>query len=411
MQFHFRDEPAHTASSSGTASHNALRYEEALTIARGLAARLAESAVERDRTGGHAAEQRQWLRDSGLLGLSIPREHGGWGADWPLIYAIVRTLAKADSALAHVFGFHHLQVAGVRVIGSPAQQDALYAATVEQNLFWGNALNTIDKRLDARETDDGYIFHGVKSFCSGSVGSDMLSVSGWHAPTNTPVIAAVPTRRKGIQIHADWDAFGQRQTDSGTVSFDNVRVASHEVLQRPGTRPTVQATLRTQVSQLMLSNLYLGIGLGAFDEARRYNRDEARPWHASGVQASVDDPYIQHRYGELWLLLRPAVALADEAARRLDAVWRKGADVTADERGELAVAVAEAKVLAHRAGIEVSNQLFELTGARSTSARYGLDRFWRNARVHTLHDPVDYKLRDLGRYVLQGTYPDAGSHS
>ncbi|HEX7983951.1 MAG TPA: monooxygenase, partial [Duganella sp.] len=78
---------------------------------------------------------------------------------------------------------------------------------------------------------------------------------------------------------------------------------------------------------------------------------------------------------------------------------------------ELAVAVAEAKVLAHTAGIDVSNQMFELTGARSTSARYGYDRFWRNVRVHTLHDPVDYKIRDLGRFALDGTVPEPTAYS
>ena len=114
---------------------------------------------------------------------------------------------------------------------------------------------------------------------------------------------------------------------------------------------------------------------------------------------------------QLWLLLRPAQVLADVAAQELDSVYRKGALITAHERGLLAVAVAEAKCLAHKAGIETSSQLFELTGARSTSAKYGFDRYWRNVRVHTLHDPVDYKLRDLGRYALSGTVPEPTAYS
>jgi alkylation response protein AidB-like acyl-CoA dehydrogenase len=129
------------------------------------------------------------------------------------------------------------------------------------------------------------------------------------------------------------------------------------------------------------------------------------------VAAASDDPFIQHRYGELWTLLRPAQVLAEHAAAELDRVFSQGASVTARTRGELAVAVAEAKVLAHRAGIEVSSQLFELTGARSTSAKYGFDRYWRNVRVHTLHDPIDYKYRDLGRYALRGTLPEPTAYS
>ena len=77
----------------------------------------------------------------------------------------------------------------------------------------------------------------------------------------------------------------------------------------------------------------------------------------------------------------------------------------------MAIATAEAKVLAHRAALEVSSQMFELNGARATSGALGFDRFWRNARVHTLHDPIDYKLRDLGRYALSGRVPDPTPYS
>ncbi len=377
------------------------------TLARALQA----TAVQRDREGGHAAAERELIRDSGLLTLTVPSIHGGQGADWATMYSSLRRLAEVDSALAHLFGFHHLQLASVRLYGTPGQQARFLGETVAQRWFWGNALNPLDKRVLATRVDGGYLLDGAKGFASGSVGSDQLTVSAWHGPTQGLLIGAIPTRRRGVRVRADWDAFGQRQTDSGTVEFDRVLVEDDEVLRAPGTAPTPQATLRAQVAQLVLANLYLGIGLGAFDEARRYSREEARPWFASGAGASADDPFIQHRYGQLWLLLRPAAALADQAAALLDAAFSRGAELTARERGEVAIAVAEAKVLAHRAGIEVSSQLFELTGARSTSTRRGLDRFWRNARVHTLHDPVDYKLRDIGRHALTGAWPEPTPYS
>lgn len=380
-------------------------------VVEDLAQRLAATAVERDRAGGHAARERELIRQSGLLTLTIPTVHGGQGGDWSSMYRTLRRLAEVDSALAHLFGFHHLQLAGVRLYGTPEQQASFLRDTVVQGWFWGNALNPLDRRLRASDAAGGFVLNGVKSFASGSVGSDQLTVSAWHEPTQSLLIGVVPTRREGVKVQADWDAFGQKQTDSGSVTFDDVLLAHHEVLSAPATTPTAKSTLRSQVAQLVLANLYLGIGLGAFNEARRYTREEARPWFAAQVERSQDDPYVQRRYADLWLLLRPAVALADEAAALIDQAFRRGDDVTARERGEVAVAVAEAKVLAHRAGLEVSSQLFELTGARSTSARHGLDRFWRNVRVHTLHDPVDYKLRDIGRHVLTGEWPEPTAYS
>jgi alkylation response protein AidB-like acyl-CoA dehydrogenase len=376
-----------------------------------LASELAQTAVERDRAGGHPAAERELIRASGLLSLTIPRELGGLGADWSTFYRALRRLAEVDSALAHLFGFHHLQLAGATLYGSAEQRERLLTETAEKHLFWGNALNPLDKRARAVEADGGYRIDGIKNFASGSVGSDKLTFSAWHDATQTAMIGVMTTRQPGVTVHADWDAFGQRQTDSGSVSFDNVFVPHADVLQAPGIVATPQATLRSQVAQLIMANLYLGIARGAFDAARRYTRDEARPWFVSGVAKAIDDPFVQHRYGELWLLVRPAEVLADAAALRLDAAFAQGAALTAEERGHVAVAVAEAKTLAHRASIDVSTQLFELTGARSTSERYGLDRYWRNARVHTLHDPVDYKYRDLGRYALAGTLPDPTPYS
>ena len=376
-----------------------------------LAQALAATAVERDRQGGHAARERELIRQSGLLRLSVPTAHGGAGASWSTVLGAVRRLAQADSALAHVFGFHHLQVAGVLLYGTPEQHAYFLEPTVARNLFWGNALNPLDRRVVARAELDGYRIDGVKSFSSGSVGSDLLTFSAWHKPSGTALIAALPTRVEGITVNPDWDAFGQRQTDSGTVRFDHVRLEPVQVLQAPGATPTARATLRSQVAQLIMTNLYLGIAQGAYQDARGYVRDAARPWFASGVERHADDPYVQERFGEFWLSLQAARALADQAAQALDEALARGPSVTAEERGRVAVAGAQAKVLAHRAALSVGAELFDVTGASSTHNRHGLDRHWRNARVHTLHDPVAYKIRDLGRYALLDQLPEPTPYS
>jgi alkylation response protein AidB-like acyl-CoA dehydrogenase len=384
---------------------------DALHIADDLARQLAASAVERDRAGGHAAPERELIRASGLLALTIPQESGGGGADWSTFYATLRRLAQADSALAHLYGFHHLQMATLLLYGTPTQQRDQFEATVTQRLFWGNALNPLDQRAVATEAEDGWIFNGPKSFASGSVGSDRLVVSAWHRPTQSLVIATTPTRRAGVRVRADWDAFGQKQTDSGTVDFERLAIAHDDVLVGPGATHTPRMTLRPLVSQLIMTNLYLGIAIGAFDEARVYTREQARPWAGSGVTRAADDPIVQHRYGDLRLLIRAAEAVTDAAQLQLETAFARGDAIDTAQRGQLAVAIYEAKVLAHRAAMEVSSQFFELAGARATSQKLGLDRFWRNARVHTLHDPVDVKLRDIGRHALDGQLPEPGSYS
>jgi alkylation response protein AidB-like acyl-CoA dehydrogenase len=393
------------------AAQNALRDADISSALDTLVAQLAATAVLRDQQGGHAAVEREAIRASGLLHLGTPREWGGLGLPWTTVYQVVRKVAEVDSALAHVFAFHHLQIASIRLYGTAEQAERLLKETIAGNLFWGNALNPLDKRTLATETPSGFVLHGDKSYCSGSVGSDRLVASGWHEASQSLVVVAIPTNRAGVTVVADWDAFGQRQTDSGTVRFDQVEVSHDEVLTRPGTVITPLRTLRTQVAQLVLTNLYVGIAQGAFEAARTQIKHHTRPSVFTTTPTASQDPYVQHRFAELWLLLRPAVLLADDAAQLLDRALSLGQALTAQQRGEVAIAANEAKVLAHRAALEVSSQIFELTGARATSTKLGLDRFWRNARVHTLHDPVDYKYRDIGRYLLDGQFPEPTSYS
>lgn len=329
-------------------------------VTQALAQALQESAVQRDRIGGHAAAQRELIRASGLLNLTTPRAYGGLEQPWEVFYRSLRQLAQVDSALAHVYAFHHLQVATVLLYGTAQQHEFFLRPTVQQQLFWGNALNPNDKRTTATEDGQGWRIHGPKSYCSGSVGADQLTFSAWHAPTQSLLVGALPSSRAGVSIHSDWDAFGQKQTDSGSVTFDQVRLEPHEVLVLPGSTPTPRATLRTPLAQLILTNLYVGIARGALEQALRYTRDATRPPVGSGVARAVDDPYIQQRYGQLTVLVRPAEVLADVAAQAID---------------------------------------------------QALDRFWRNARVHTLHDPIDYKLRDLGRHALTGEFPVPSSYA
>lgn len=383
-----------------------------LAVADAVAGKLAETAVERDQRGGHAADERKLLRDSGLLRLSVPEWAGGIGASWSLIYQVVRRVARTDSALAHLLAFHHLQIASVMLYGSKAQQARLLTGTARDNWFWGNTLNPLDKRTQAIDQGDGgFVFHGDKGFCSGARGSDYLLASAWHEPSQGLVVAAIPTDRAGITVHGDWDAMGQRQTDSGTVTFDHVVIESEEVLMAPDAPWMPAARFRTCLAQLVLVNLYVGIAEGALEEARRFTLEQARPWLASGVDQASDDPFIQHHYGELWVRLRSAQVLADIAGDLAQRHFALGRDLTDSARGESAIAISEARVAAHQAALDTTSRLFDVAGARATQRRFGYDRFWRNARTHTLHDPIDYKIRDLGRWVLHEEYPQPTSYS
>lgn len=390
--------PIATSPPSATATASAFRQ---------LKTTLAGTAIERDRTGGTAWAERQALRDSGLLNAAVPIRFGGLGLFWPEILRLVRGLAEVDSSLAHLFGFQHLQVASVLLFGSRTQQAHYLGATVEQGWFWGNAVNARDTRLKVTPHPEGYVLDGIKSFCSGARGSDVLNVSFATGPLPTDrLFAVVPTDRDGITVNDDWDNMGQRQTDSGSVRFDRVVVRADEVLGPPGVASSPRATLRNLIGQLILTEIYLGNAQGALNEAVAYLREHVQPWAMAGVAQAQDDPVMQLNAGDLFIGLRAATALADRALDRFQRAWDAGTDLDAQARGELAIDIAAARVQAGRTALDVTARIFELIGARATTRHLGFDRFWRNVRVHTLHDPLDHRRKAVGHWLLTGQTPD-----
>ncbi|WET12626.1 acyl-CoA dehydrogenase family protein [Pseudomonas sp. D3] len=377
-----------------------------LQTARQLAAEFALTAVERDERGGTPKTERDALRQSGLLALSIPAQYGGLGARWSDTLGIVREFAKVDSSIAHVFGFHHLMLATVRLFSRPDQWQPWFEQTARKNWFWGNALNPLDTRTLVKDFGGWREFSGKKSFCSGASDSEMLIASAVDESAGGKLlIAAIPSGRSGITLHNDWNNIGQRQTDSGSASFERVRVEESELLLDPGPLSTPFAGLRPLIAQLTFTHMFLGIAEGAFDEARNYTLTETRAWHKSTAEDVRQDPYVLHHYGEFWVALQGVRLLVERAATQLDQAWAKGPNLSENERGQLAIAIATAKVAASRQGLELCSRLFEVTGARSTHASLRLDRHWRNLRTQSLHDPVDYKLHELGDWALNQSLP------
>jgi alkylation response protein AidB-like acyl-CoA dehydrogenase len=377
-----------------------------LQTAKLLAAEFALSAVERDERGGTPKTERDALRHSGLLAVSIPTQYGGLGARWSDTLGIVREFAKVDSSIAHVFGFHHLMLATVRLFSRPDQWQPWFEQTARKNWFWGNALNPLDTRTVVKDFGGWREFSGKKSFCSGASDSEMLIASAVDENAGGKLlIAAIPSGRSGITLHNDWNNIGQRQTDSGSASFERVRVEESELLLDPGPLSTPFACLRPLIAQLTFTHMFLGIAEGAFEEARTYTLTETRAWHKSSAEDVRQDPYVLHHYGEFWVALEGVRLLVERAAELLDQAWAKGPNLSEHERGQLAIAIATAKVAATRQGLDLCSRLFEVTGARSTHASLRLDRHWRNLRTQTLHDPVDYKLHELGDWALNQSLP------
>ena len=214
--------------------------------------------------------------------------------------------------------------------------------------------------------------------------------------------------RPGITFNDDWDNLGQRLTASGTLEFNRLRLRDKDRLTGLDDNPhsaRLRNALRNQFSQLIFVHFYLGIAEGALTHAAAYFRDIVRPWPESGVDNALDDPYHRLKAGELSADLAAGIALAEKTAQAYQNAFNAGDELTETQWGELALLTDQAKIIANDVALKISNEIFELTGGRSTSNQYGLDVFWRNVRTHTLHDPVTYRTREVGDFVLSGKLP------
>ncbi|KAF1042882.1 acyl-CoA dehydrogenase family protein [Xylophilus sp.] len=375
--------------------------------AAALRASLQADAAARDLAGGRPTAQITQLRAIGLLSTWLPTAYGGEGSSWLSVLRAVRELARADGAIAHLYGYHHLNLHSVRARATPAQRDRWFTDSARAQWLWANSGNTLSPTSTARRDGDAWVLDGFRPFSSGTHVADRIVVS-WENAEGQRTSAVVPADRAGVVIADDWDGIGQRQTGSGTVRFEGVRIADDEVFLRPGAPLTPFASLIPQLQQSVLLNVFVGSAQGALDEGSAYTRAESRPWIHSGVERHVDDPWVQRKYGELAIRTLAATELADAAARSLDAAYAEGDALTPQQRGALAIEVAAANVYAGEAGLAVSEQVFEVTGARSATRARGYDRFWRNVRTHTLHNPAEYKKRSVGHWFLSGDFPEPG---
>jgi alkylation response protein AidB-like acyl-CoA dehydrogenase len=374
-----------------------------------LRALFAQDAIERDQAGGRPAEQIRLLKQHRLLALLLPREHGGEGEPWSTTLRITRTFAQVDGSLGHLYGYHGSSLLSPRLRQEPEKARDLWRRSTESNWFWGNTANSFSKSLFGRREGEWFVLDGFRPFTSGSHVADFLAIA-WEDPENGDRrFAAIPADREGLVIENDWDGIGQRQTGSGRVTYRGVRVHESEVLGAPaplnptGAPVEPYRTLTPLQQQSVLLNVFVGTAQGALRAAREHTRQHA------GVAYPADDPGIQRQYGALYAKTLAATALADRALRALDDAVAQGEALTATQRGEAAVAIAAANVLAGEVALEVTSEIFEVLGADAATRSLGLDRFWRNARIHTLHNPAEYKTRNVGRWFVSDQPPEPGT--
>lgn len=377
---------------------------EAIAVAHRVAAEILKGASERDRNRSLPVAEIDLYSQSGLWSINVPKAFGGPEVSYKTLVKVIEIISAADPSIGQITQNHLGIVAAIRTVSDEAQQ-ALLFGEVLKGVRLGNAFSEFgSKRAADFETSftdhgDHVIVTGKKFYSSGAILAHLVPIvatddqgRAWYviADRNAP----------GLTVINDWSSFGQRTTFSGTVIIDQVKVPKDHVV--PGYKGYEKPSADGAIFQIIQVAVDTGIARAAIDDTIEFVKTKSRPWIDSGLEKASDDPYTIQAIGRLTLRLHAAQALLYQAAEAIDDAL---VEPSAEKVAWAQIVTAEAKVLSTEIAIEATNVLFELAGTRATLAEHNLDRHWRNARTHTLHDPVRWKYAILGNYFLNDVKP------
>ena len=382
--------------------------EEAIAEATRLAELFRKGAIERDQKRRLPFEEIEQFTEAGLYGIAVPKQYGGADVSAVTLGEIFRIIAAADSSIAQI-PQNHFCWQGTLNVGTP-EQEAFFHQRILQGERIGNANSEstkkrpFDHETKAVRVPGGYRVTGKKFYSTGAIFAHWIPIFS-KDEEQRPIMLYAESVAPGLSVINDWSGMGQRTTASGTTILDNVFVPDAHVL--PFYKVKEKPHPFGPIASLIHTAVDLGIAEEALADARDYIRTKNRPWIENPHDEHAKEPFIIKRYGELTVGLNAARIVFRRASESID-VFRKAQTVETLTAARLVVA--DARILAAEIALEISNELFALTGAKATLETYDLDRHWRNARTHTLHDPMRWKYYHLGNYYLNDQPLPSGSY-
>ncbi|MGA8883202.1 MAG: SfnB family sulfur acquisition oxidoreductase [Acinetobacter sp.] len=386
-----------------TPAHIIQSDAEALEIAQNLAEQFKAGAVQRDAQRLLPFQEIEAYSQSGLWAITVPKAYGGAEVSSYTVAQVIALMSGADGSIGQIPQNHFYALEVLRNTGTEQQKRKLYAEVLNGARF-GNALaefktkTASQKQTSILKKGAGFEVNGEKFYCTGSLFAHRIPALVKDAD-GREFLAFIPRESQGLELIDDWSGFGQRTTGSGTVKFSRVAVSAEDVIAFD--TAFSEPTLVGPFAQIMHAAIETGIARAAFEESLARVR-QARPWIDSGADTAADDPLTKYELGRIIADVRASEALLKQAARSIDAA-RPQPDAANIAKASLDVA--KVRVHSTETALKASSKLIELAGSRGSQRADGLDRFWRNARVHTLHDASRWKYYFIANFLLNGVLP------
>jgi len=394
------------------------RLNELIALARSLGrGRFAPRAATYDLEASFPFENYEDLKEHGFLGLCVPEQHGGLGANFEEYCQISAELGQYCGATALTFNMHTVSMLwssglvddlDLSAEDRAAHEDRRrywYRRVVEDGIVFAQPFSEPDSSASsganpfatrARPVDGGWLLSGRKHFASLSGAADYYSITCTEVADegadrdrrmDDTLFLIVPGDADGFEVTGSWDPVGMRGTVSRVLELDDVFIpTSHQLMPKGIYR---QAARRWPHMFVTLTPTYMGIARAAYQFTVDYLRGEIEGGPTKPGRASATK---QLAVAEMRLKLDQAESL-----------WRTMlSDAGVDPSSEDRLRMFSAQYTVMEYSNDITRLAIRTCGGRSIMRTLPLERMYRDSRCGSLMLPytAEISLERLGRESL-----------
>ncbi len=352
--------------------------------------RLAPGAEERDRKAEVPLDLLAEMGKLGLMGMCVPEEWGGAGADYVSYVLALGEIAAGDGGVSTIMSVNNSPVgAAILDYGTDTQKERFLKPLARGEIISAFALSEPQAGSDAaniktraRKAGNKYVLSGTKQFItSGSTAAVNLTFAVTDPEAGKKGISAflVPTDSKGYTVARKEDKLGQRASDTCQIVFDDVEVTPDLLLGEEGEGYKI-ALANLSTGRIGIAAQATGLAQAAYEAALAYAKE----------RESFGKKIVEHQ--------AVGFKLADMATK-IEAAWQLILHAaTLKDRGEPCLKEASmAKLFASESAERVCSDAIQIHGGYGYLRDFPVERYYRDVRVSQIYEGTS----DVQRMVIQ----------
>jgi butyryl-CoA dehydrogenase len=375
------------------------------TMAREFSRKVvAQSAAERDRTKEFPSENLKKMGELGLMGMMVPFEYEGSGADTVSYVLALSEIAYSCASTAVVMSVHNSIVCEtIYRLGTKDQRDRFLKSLASGDIIGAFAMtephagsDPVRQSTTAVRKGDEYIINGTKRFITSGKNAGLVIVTAVtdEAKRHHGISAFIVEKgTPGLHVGHEEDKMGLRASDTTDLIFNNCKVPVENLLGEEGDGFKI-AMKALDGGRIGIAAQSLGVAQAAFDASLKYAKKREQ----------FGQP-ISKFQGLRWILADMATEI--EAARQL----MLSAAAMKDRGEKFTIQASMAKLFASEMVNRVTAKALQMHGGYGFIKDYPVERFYRDARVFTIYEGTSEIQRVvISNHLLKDTRrPHRGS--